>query len=51
MKLLQSVELAPMKYLMVVIIALLITPATAVAKNPYKEDRQKFCKHAAHVGA
>jgi hypothetical protein len=39
-----------MKHLMVVIIALLI-PATAVAKNPCKEDRQKFCKHAAHVGA
>ena len=49
MRLVQSVELA-MKYLMVVIIALII-PATAVAKNPCKEDRQKFCKHAAHVGA
>jgi hypothetical protein len=39
-----------MKHLMVVMIALLI-PATAMAKNPCKEDKQTFCKHAAHVGA
>jgi len=39
-----------MKHLIVLTIALLI-PATAVAKNPCKEDREKFCKHAAHVGA
>jgi hypothetical protein len=39
-----------MKHLMVVIIALLI-PAAAMAKGECKEDRQKFCKDAAHVGA
>jgi hypothetical protein len=39
-----------MKHLMVVIVALLI-PATAMAKGPCKEDKDKFCKHAAHVGA
>jgi hypothetical protein len=32
-----------MKYLMVVIIALLI-PAAAMAKGECKEDKQKFCK-------
>jgi len=39
-----------MKHLIVLTIVLLI-PATAVAENPCKEDRQKFCKDAAHVGA
>ena len=39
-----------MKHLMVVIVALLI-PAAAMAKGECKEDRQKFCKDAAHVGA
>jgi len=39
-----------MKHLIVLTIVLLI-PATAVAKNPCREDREKFCKDAAHVGA
>jgi len=39
-----------MKHLMVVIIALLI-PAIAMAKGPCKEDKEKFCKDAAHLGA
>ena len=38
-----------MKHLIVLTIVLLI-PATAVAKNPCKEDRQKFCNDVAHVG-
>jgi hypothetical protein len=47
---LQTLRSKTMKHLMVVIIALLI-PVTAMAKNPCKEDKQKFCKHVAHVGA
>ena len=39
-----------MKYLTVVLMALLI-PTAAMAKGECKEDRQKFCKDAAHVGA
>ena len=39
-----------MKHIMVVIVLLLI-PAAAMAKGECKEDRQKFCKDAAHVGA
>ena len=39
-----------MKHLIVVMIALLI-PAAAMAKGACGDDRQKFCKHAAHVGA
>jgi hypothetical protein len=39
-----------MKSLTIVLMALLI-PTTALAKNPCKEDKQKFCRHAAHVGA
>jgi hypothetical protein len=39
-----------MKHRMVIIIALLI-PATAMAKGECKEEKQKFCKHAANVGA
>ena len=39
-----------MNHLTVVIFALLI-PATAMAKGDCKQDRQKFCKHAAHVAA
>ena len=39
-----------MKHLIVVMIALLI-PAAAMAKGACRDDRQKFCKHAAHVGA
>ena len=39
-----------MKHLTVVLIALLI-PAASMAKGECKEDRQKFCKHAAHIGA
>jgi hypothetical protein len=37
-----------MNRLIVVLVALLI-PATAMAKNECKQDRQKFCKGAAHV--
>jgi hypothetical protein len=39
-----------MKHFAVAIIALLI-PATAMAAGACKQDRQKFCKDAAHVVA
>ena len=39
-----------MKYLMVVLVALLI-PTTAMAKGECKADKEKFCKGAAHSGA
>ena len=39
-----------MKHVAIVLIALLI-PTAAMAKGECKEDKAKFCKHAAHVGA
>ena len=39
-----------MNRLIVVLVALLI-PVAAMAKGECKQDRQKFCKGAAHIGA
>jgi hypothetical protein len=47
---LQTLRSKTMKHFMVVIISLLV-PATAMAKGECKEDHQKFCKDATHVGA
>ena len=39
-----------MKHIAILVMALLI-PTAAMAKNECKEDKAKFCKNAAHIGA
>jgi hypothetical protein len=36
---------------LIVVLAALLIPVTAMAQGECKQDRQKFCKGAAHIGA